>query len=114
MAMETAPDPSPRYNAHLAGIGLQHRRDDRIEGQNGLGLGQRITQLLVILPRADPRQLALCAVQRSGITPAFGQTAAADLRRGELIARELLDLIRPGCQQPQVIERADVLLRLEE
>ncbi len=37
----------------------------------------------------------------------------ADLLRGELVPGTLVDLIRAFGQQPQVIQRADVLLRLD-
>ena len=100
--------------AHPAAIRLEHRRDHRIEHQHRLGLAQRPPQLCVIFLRPDAGQLALGAMQRTGMPPALGQAAAANLGRGKLVARALLDLVRPGRQQPQVIERADILLGLVE
>ena len=105
---------APRHNAHPAAIRLEQRRDHRVEHQHRLGLAQRLPQLGVILLRPDARQLALGAMQRPGMPPALGQAAATNVGRGKLVARALLDLVRPGRQQPQVIERADILLGLVE
>ena len=62
----------------------------------------------------DPGQGSLDLMQRTGVMPALGQAPMANLRRGKLIARALLDLGRPDPQQPQVIERAEAFLGLEE
>ncbi len=75
---------------------------------------ERPAQFLVVLRRPDPRKSALELVQRPGVMPALGQAAVAALGTHKLVLRALLNLVGSPGQQPQIVERADVFLCLDQ